>query len=133
MRYILLVPPESLTPDEIRAAAAAHHELGPEYQGAVVESFLEKIGKELDARMDTRLAGGYRVVSASPPSPARVTRGEPSPFWLGVVSMFFGIPLTAIVVAAGSLNSTVRALGLVVVWAAIAVINWGYARRHPPR
>ena len=39
------------------AAAAAHDELGPEYSDAVVTSFLEKVDKEIDARVDARLAG----------------------------------------------------------------------------
>ena len=41
---------------EIRAAAAADHELGPEYSDAVVASFLEKVNKEIDARVEVRLA-----------------------------------------------------------------------------
>jgi hypothetical protein len=46
-----------LSRQEIYAAAAAHDELGPEYSDAVVASFLEKIDKEIDARVDARLAG----------------------------------------------------------------------------
>src|SRR5215472_7802000 len=42
---------------DIYAAAAAHDELGPEYSDAVVASFLEKVDKEIDARVDARLAG----------------------------------------------------------------------------
>ena len=45
-----------LPPDEIRAAAGAHHELGPEYSDAVVASFLEKVDQEIAARVDERLA-----------------------------------------------------------------------------
>jgi hypothetical protein len=41
----------------IRAAAETHHEIGPEYQPAVIESFLEKVGQEIDAGVDARLAG----------------------------------------------------------------------------
>ncbi len=41
---------------EIRAAAEAHTELGPEYHDAVVESFLAKVEKEIEARVDARLA-----------------------------------------------------------------------------
>jgi hypothetical protein len=46
-----------LSREEIRAAAAAHDELGPEYSDAVVASFLEKVDKEIDACVDARLAG----------------------------------------------------------------------------
>jgi hypothetical protein len=45
-----------LSPDDIRAAAGAHHELGPEYGDAVVASFLEKVDQEIAARVDERLA-----------------------------------------------------------------------------
>ncbi len=46
-----------LSRQEIYAAAAAHDELGPEYSDAVVASFIEKVDKEIDARVDARLAG----------------------------------------------------------------------------
>ena len=46
-----------LSRQEIDAAAAAHDELGLEYSDAVVASFLEKVSKEIDARVDARVAG----------------------------------------------------------------------------
>jgi hypothetical protein len=46
----------NLSSQEIRAAAEAHRELGPEYHDAVVESFLAKIEKVIEARVDARLA-----------------------------------------------------------------------------
>jgi hypothetical protein len=54
-----------LSPQEIRAAAAAHDELGPEYSDAVVASFLEKVDQEIDARVNARLAG---VRQPAPPA-----------------------------------------------------------------
>ena len=45
---------------EIRAAAAAHEELGPEYSDAVVASFLEQVEEEIDARVDARMAEARR-------------------------------------------------------------------------
>jgi hypothetical protein len=48
--------PPPLSSQEIRAAAEAHRELGPEYGDAVVDSFLEKIEARLDARVDARVA-----------------------------------------------------------------------------
>jgi len=45
---------------EIRAAAAAHEELGPEYSDAVVASFLERVEEEIDARVDARMAEARR-------------------------------------------------------------------------
>jgi anti-sigma-K factor RskA len=45
---------------EIRAAAAAHEELGPEYSDAVIASFLERVEEEIDARVDARMAEARR-------------------------------------------------------------------------
>ncbi|MGH3174966.1 MAG: hypothetical protein ACRDPF_14010 [Streptosporangiaceae bacterium] len=45
---------------EIRAAAAAHEELGPEYSDAVVASFLERVEEEIDARVDARMTEARR-------------------------------------------------------------------------
>jgi hypothetical protein len=45
-----------ISPDDIRAAAGAHHELGPEYGNAVVASFLDKVDQEIAARVAERVA-----------------------------------------------------------------------------
>jgi hypothetical protein len=45
-----------LSPQDIRAAAGAHHELGPEYSDAVVASFIDKVDQEIAARVEERLA-----------------------------------------------------------------------------
>ncbi len=50
----MTTPP--LSPQDLRAAAEAHRELGSEYSDAVVDSFLEKIDARLDARVNARLA-----------------------------------------------------------------------------
>src|SRR5262249_59637282 len=42
--------------DEIAAAGAAHRELGPGYDDAVAEGLVERIGNEIDKRVDARLA-----------------------------------------------------------------------------
>lgn len=44
-----------MSPEDIRAAASAHHDLGPAYSDAVVASFLEKVDEEIDARVNARL------------------------------------------------------------------------------
>jgi hypothetical protein len=46
-----------LSPEDIRAAAEVHRELGPEYSDAVVASFLDKVDREIAARVEARLAG----------------------------------------------------------------------------
>ena len=122
----------SLSPEEIRAAAETHNELGPGYRDAVIESFLDKVGREIDARVDARLV---QQQVAQPP--ARLRRGHSgSPMALAMGSMVMGIPISAIAVAAGS--HPAGFMGLLVVWIVIAVINIAYnisyaARfRQPP-
>lgn len=55
-----------LSPEDIRAAAEAHRELGPEYGDAVVASFIDKVDREVAARVEARLAGMPRAQSAKP-------------------------------------------------------------------
>jgi hypothetical protein len=43
--------------EEIAASAAAHAELGPRYDSAVAEGLVERIGEEIDRRVDARLRG----------------------------------------------------------------------------
>jgi hypothetical protein len=121
------VATSSLSPDEIRAAAETHRELPPEYQSAVIDSFLDKIGREIEARVDARVGEYYR--QGAPPKPRRQPRGS-SPAFLAVTSMVLGIPLTAIVATAGP--HPVGLAGVLVVWAAIVVINIVYSSRFRP-
>jgi hypothetical protein len=115
------VSTSSLSPEEIRAAAEVHGELGPDYQRAVIESFLDKVGSEIDARVDARLAAR----SAAPPA----DRKPASQSLVLLSSLVLGIPLSAIVVAAGAHPAGVT--GLLIIWIAITVINVAYAIRRP--
>ena len=120
----------SFSSEEIRAAAHTHRELGPEYEGAVIESFLEKVGREIDARVDDRLGHvGRRGRGKSEVAHQHHGTGLALP----VISMVLGIPLTAIAVSGRS--STEALMGLVIVWAAIVAINVAYSlgsRRREP-
>jgi hypothetical protein len=143
---------DSLSPEEIRAAAEVHDELGPRYRDAVIDSFLEKVGNEIDARVAARLgqaqlgqvpfapSSAAASPGAAPPAAASSSaerRGRHhehpgSPLALAVCSLVFGIPISAIAVAAG--DHPAGLLGLIVVWIAIAAINIAYnisyAARH---
>src|SRR5215472_3673907 len=72
-----------ISPDDIRAAAGAHHELGPEYGDAVVASFLERVDQEIDARVAERLAAGAPRARPVEPADRRSLRKG---FVLGVAS-----------------------------------------------
>jgi hypothetical protein len=118
----------SFSPNEIRAAAETHRELGPDYRDAVVDSFLDKVGREIDARVDARLATAARQV---PQQPERAPRRQFSEVAMVGLTMGLGIPLSGIAVAAGTHPAGLW--GLLVVWIAIAVINIAYATRRPGR
>jgi len=109
----------SLEPDDVRAAAELHREIDPEYRDAVIESFLDRVGKEIDVRVDRRLA--------------EQPRPQPRTTALAIMSLAVGIPLTAIIT---SLSQSGQLAELAVVWVMIAVINVAYALGHrlpPPR
>jgi hypothetical protein len=109
------VSTSSLTPEELRAAAEVHSELGPGYQDAVVESFMAKVDREIDARVDARLAEMGRGRRGA------VRPAKDNTFALAVLSLVFGIPISAIVLGHGS--NMVDLTALIVVWAAIVAIN----------
>ena len=50
-----------MSPEDIRAAAEAHKELGPEYSDAVVAAFIDKVEREVAARVEARLASTTRT------------------------------------------------------------------------
>lgn len=64
-----------LSPEDIRAAAETHRELGPEYSDAVVASFLDKVDREVAARVDARLAGLAPAEPAKPESRRTLLKG----------------------------------------------------------
>ena len=113
-----------LTADEIRAAAAAHGELGPEYSDAVVASFLERVEEEITVRVDARLAEA-RQPGASADQGTRRTL-------LTGIAIGIGIGAFAAVAVGG--NPDERMHRLLLVLAALAVIMRGQrrARRRDP-
>ena len=115
-----------LSSRDLRAAAETHQELGPEYRDAVLDSFLDRVNREIDARVDARLR---QAPAASPPPAPRAPKNV-NVMVIALGSMILGIPLTAIVVAAGA--HPAGFLGVLVVWIAIAAINLGYAARMRP-
>ena len=110
-----------LSPEEIRAAAGAHHELGPEYSDAVVASFLEKVDQEIAARVEQRLAASTpRARSVEPENPRTLLKG----FAIGVASS--GCTILLIAGARPGHHALLLLLVLAVVCAAGAL----WAGRH---
>jgi hypothetical protein len=133
-----------LSPDDIRAAAEVHAELGPEYRDAVVESFLAKIDSEIGARIDARLATTPRIPrqDIDPVMAARrrgLAIGLIGGLALGTVAI--GVPLTALAVYIGNNASSIAwesklwlfwaVMALVYTAGGTAVLTWNRRRRRP--
>src|SRR5215471_17106285 len=122
-----------LSAGELRAAAETHKELPTEYRDAVLESFVERVGREIDARVDARLAQAASRPAATQPTPPPPAPRPPKPvsaMVLALGSIALGIPLSAIAVGVGT--NPAGFAGLLVIWIAIAVINLGYASKMRP-
>ena len=126
-----------LSRQDIYAAAAAHDELGPEYSDAVVASFLEKVDREIDARVEARLADTRR--------PAPLAGRDDLRLLLKGVAVGVGASGIAFLVVGGNANERLHRgiwvlLLLVVICAAAA--GWagrrlgnrraGHPRARPP-
>ena len=134
--------------DEITASVAAHAELGPRYESAVAEGLVERIGEEIDKRIDARLhgqsappprpptpaayfgpAGPTPERPASVPPPARRSTGFGNVI-LALGSMGLGVGATAVVLAHHP-AAAAGVLMVLLIWAAIAVINVAHSQRKP--
>ena len=142
--------------EEIAASVAAHAELGSRYDGAVAEGLVERIGDEIDRRVEARLRG------FDPNAPRQEPRPQPRPNppamaqhmtpnmapataqsagpvhrrsngWTGMIlglgSMGVGIGATAVVVS-HNIGSAAEFFMVLLIWAAIAVINVAHSRRN---
>jgi hypothetical protein len=108
-----------LTAEDVRAAAEVHGELGPDYRDAVVESFLAKIDKQIEARVDERLAGLAR--RRKPANPARLRTWRIALAGAAVGSVVVGLPMTMIAaVAFRNAGNSPRAL--VWIWVVIVAL-----------
>jgi hypothetical protein len=133
-------PADSVRPvsirDEVRASTAAHRDLGPGYDAAVAEGLVERIGEEIDRRVDARLYG--QVPYQAPPPRPRLRR-EPVPGRMGfgavvlaLGSMGMAIGATAAVLHPGD-NPPGQVSGgatvlIALIWIVIGIVNVAYAR-----
>jgi len=130
---------------EIRASVGAHADLGPGYEEAVAEGLVERIGAEIDKRIDARLAqtgpAGYQgyqgylgpvlppgyQLGPPPVRPSQVGPRNVATTITALGSMAMGVAATAIVAHTGSLGG--QGFIILLIWVAIAIINVAYARR----
>ena len=125
--------------DEIRASAQAHQDLGPNYDTAVAEGLVERIGDEIDRRIDSRLYGYPQVQQqpqmVPPPIPrqprATTNRVGVAQVILALGSMGLAIGATGVVLhPGGGYHSGGSGVLVALIWIVIGVINVTYARRH---
>ena len=120
--------------DEVRASAAAHRDLGPGYDTAVAEGLVERIGEEIDRRVDARLFG--QMQAPAPARPRRVREpGRPgvAAVFLALGSMALAIGATAAVLHPGDNQGYVsggQSVLVALIWIVIGVVNVAYARRN---
>jgi len=117
---------------ELRAAAAAHEELGPEYSDAVVASFLDRVEEEITARVEARLAAVPRPETSSRPEMPRrpaVPAGEDHRrTLLRGIAIGIAISIVAIVGVGGNSSERVHRLALVMLALAVIVAGaWAFS------
>jgi hypothetical protein len=122
--------------DEVRASAAAHRDLGPGYDTAVAEGLVERIGEEIDRRVDARLYGGQVPYADPGPRPRPRLRREPLPGRLGfgtvvlaLGSMGLAVGASATVLHPGTGQAGTQWL-VALIWLVIGAINIAYARHR---
>jgi hypothetical protein len=101
---------------DLRAAVAARQELGPEYEDAIIESFLEKLdareaerrGREVDVQRQDQILEAVGL---------KRRESDPGGLALAIISVVAAIPLTAI--AADMMGRD----GVFMVWLGLVAIN----------
>jgi hypothetical protein len=64
-----------VSPEDIRAAAEVHAELGPEYSDAVVAAFIAEVDRQVAARVEARLASTNQAPPAAHESRLALLKG----------------------------------------------------------
>jgi hypothetical protein len=107
--------------NDITAAIAAHHELGRDYDDAVAESLVDRIGTEIDKRVDARLRAG----SSSSRSPAEFSQsGRSQAMWTGAaIGVTTGAVITGLVAMIANYGNNTNAVShaVIVIWGILAV------------
>ncbi|MFC0556883.1 hypothetical protein ACFFHJ_38880 [Planotetraspora thailandica] len=104
------------TRQDLHAIIEARRELGPDYEDALVDSFLDKLDVEIAARVRSEVAA---QTSGAAGKDNRRAKDAAVPVALG--SLGIAIPLTAIA------GDAAGGPGLLLVWAGIIGVNIAYA------
>jgi hypothetical protein len=112
---------DQATRTDIAAAAAAHRELGSAYDDAVAESLIDRIGAEIDKRVEAKL--GARPQSAHSQG-AAVPQGGHQALLMGA-GIGAGITGLAAIIAEHGNKHVV--LPIIIIWVIVAVAGLGAA------
>ena len=99
--------------DELEATLEARRELGREREPELVDSFLAKIEREIDARVEQGLAHRRERPRQAVTSP-----------WVAIASLGIGIGVTGTIT-----GNSYPAWVIALVWLAIVLVNFVYYRR----
>ncbi|RSS60604.1 hypothetical protein [Streptomyces sp. WAC06614] len=107
---------------ELDAALDARRELGPEYEAALVDSFVDKV----DTHVRRRLAEQQLTVvrgSRAPGPPPDGASGFGERYGFAVITLVLAVPLSAIGATQAGLS------GLLVTWGGILGVNFVHAQK----
>jgi hypothetical protein len=112
---------DQVTRHDIAAAAAAHRELGSAYDDAVAESLIDRIGAEIDKRVEAKL--GTRPQSARSLGKA-VPAGGHQALLMG---LGIGAGITGLVAIITEHGSKTMVAAVLVIWVFVALAALGAA------
>lgn len=107
---------DPISRDDLAVTLAVRNDLSPAHDDAVIGEFLERVGAQIDARVDDRVAA------------ARVPPEGEDRASIPIVSIVMGVPITAIVM--GTTDGASSLVGLAIVWGGLALINIGARLRR---
>jgi hypothetical protein len=117
---------EQATRDDIAAAAAAHRELGRDYDSAVAEGLVDRIGTEIDKRIDARL-GSPRSDTHSPVRFSSSGRTQAAWIGAGVGAGITGLVAMIANHANTGTNSGAVITAVIWLWVILAIVAVGAA------
>jgi len=108
---------------EIAASVGAHRDLGSEYDDAIAAGLVERIGGEVDRRVDERIS---RYLRGGQPAPGRQISWPQASLALG--SMVVGA-ITSASINTSHGNGT---WAVIIIWIAITIVNVAIFRAGRP-
>lgn len=121
--------------EEIAASVAVHRDLGSEYDDAIAAGLVERIGAEVDRRVDERVSQYQPAPGGAGRRDAR-RRGAAHPgspiSWQQTILAFASMLIGAIATGV-ALGHQAGFWPVLVIWSAIVVINVGISRAAPFR